>query len=351
MLLLSLLTGAHAAPPLHLANGRRPGGATTDVHIREGRFVDGASSEGVSPIDLAGAFVVPGLVDSHVHLTFWPVAEQLLDAGVVAAVDLAAPETALASPAPLQLLASGPMLTATGGYPTTSWGRDGYGLEVGDADAAKAAVDRLHRAGARIAKIPLDRGPSLDAPTLQAAVEQAHAHGMKVVAHAMNDDTALRAAAAGVDVLAHTPVGPMSDEAVAAWAQPHRAVISTLTAFGASDDAVDNLRRLHQAHARILYGTDLGNRRVAGVDAEELRLLRQVGLSPAEILASCTTLPAEVWGLEGIGSFTPGAPAHLLVLPSDPLEDPTVLARPRAVYVHGQRRGPKPLGPRDTSKD
>ncbi len=340
MLLLSLLMGAHGSPALHLTNGLRPGGTPMDVHIQEGRFVDGVSSADFEAIDLAGATVVPGLVDSHVHLTYWPVAEQLLDAGIVAAVDLAAPESALATPASLEPTASGPMLTATGGYPTASWGRDGYGLQVDTADAARAAVDRLHRLGARILKVPLDHGPTLDEPTLRAAVEQAHGHGMKAVAHAMGDDAALRAAAAGFDVLAHTPVGPMSDEAVAAWSQPTRAVISTLTAFGASDDAIDNLRRLHDADARILYGTDLGNRRVAGVDAEELQLLRKAGLSPAELLASCTTLPAEVWGLVGVGRIVPGTPAHLLVLPGDPLEDPTVLARPRSVYVHGQRRGP-----------
>jgi imidazolonepropionase-like amidohydrolase len=166
---------------------------------------------------------------------------------------------------------------------------------------------------------------------------------MRVVAHAMDDPSARRAADAGVDILAHTPVRPLSDEAVAAWARPERAVISSLTAFGAGADALTNLRRLHEAGARILYGTDLGNRRVAGVDAEELRLLSQVGLSPGEILAACTHLPAAVWGLEGLGQLAPGAPAHFLVLDGDPHDDPTLLARPRAVYIGGHRRRPRTI--------
>ncbi len=312
---------ALAAPVL----ARLPGGAPLELAVADGRFAT------VDPIDLDGAYVVPGLVDSHVHLAYWPVADRLLDAGIVATVDLAAPE-----PDP-HGVSSGPMLTAPGGYPTTSWGRDGYGREVRTPAEARAAVDALNKAGARVLKVPLDHGPTLDDPTLAAAVERAHHHGMKAVAHAMEDASARRAADAGFDVLAHTPTGPLADATVTAWARPDRAVISTLTAFGASPSAVDNLRRLHAAHARILYGTDLGNRRVAGIDADELVLLQSIGMSPAEILAACTTLPAEVWGLD-VGTLAPGAPAHVLVLDADPLGDPLQLARPRAVWVHGTPR-------------
>jgi len=329
-----LLEALALAAPTHYTGALLPGGVPVELYVEEGRFVEAAP--GGHEVDLDGAYVVPGLIDSHVHLSYWPVADELLDAGVVAAVDLAAPEASLGASSPLTLVASGPMLTAPAGYPTTSWGRGGYGLELRSPEEARHAVDRLHGAGARLMKVPLDHGPTLDEPTLRAAVERAHHHGMVAVAHAMSDASALRAHRAGIDVLAHTPTSPLSEEAVAAWAQPERAVISTLTAFRAGDAAVDNLRRLHEAGARILYGTDLGNRRVAGVDTRELQLLARIGMSPQEVLTACTTLPAEVWGLDH--DLAPGRPATFVALPADPHRDPAVLGQARAVYLQGQPR-------------
>jgi hypothetical protein len=61
----------------------------------------------------------PPIIDSHVHLAYWPVADQLVAQGVGAVVDLGAPEATLGAPAPpaLQVIAAGPMLTHPGGYP------------------------------------------------------------------------------------------------------------------------------------------------------------------------------------------------------------------------------------------
>ena len=59
----------------------------------------------------------PTIVDSHVHLAFYQVADQLAEHGVRAAVDLAAPERALGKKYPLIVIQSGPMLTRPGGYP------------------------------------------------------------------------------------------------------------------------------------------------------------------------------------------------------------------------------------------
>jgi imidazolonepropionase-like amidohydrolase len=119
---------------------------------------------------------------------------------------------------------------------------------------------------------------------------------LPVACHALGDRDAAAAAAAGCDVLAHTPVEPLAGTTIDAWRG--KTVISTLMAFGGGDDAVDNLRRLHDAGVTVLYGTDLGNRRVAGVDDDELRLLGDAGLDDDEIRASMTTAPIAFWKLE-----------------------------------------------------
>ena len=75
-------------------------------------------------------------------------------------------------------------------------------------------------------------------------------------------------------------------------------MISTLAAFGGSDEAIDNLRRLHAAGVTVLYGTDLGNLRIEGPSQDEIALLRRAGLTTEEITAAMSTVPARFWGFE-----------------------------------------------------
>ncbi len=90
----------------------------------------------------------------------------------------------------------------------------------------------------------------------------------------------------------------------------------------------------------VLYGTDLGNSPVLGIDTDELALLRRAGLSPQEVLDAATARPAAFWGLSDLGALEPGHAASLLVLDEDPLEDPSTLARPWAVWAEGLRLDP-----------
>jgi hypothetical protein len=278
----------------------------------------------------------PPIVDSHVHLAYFPVGADLAAHGVLAVVDLAAPERTLAAlgarawppTTPTQLtvppliIAAGPMLTHPGGYPLDAWGADGYGVGCGDAACVRATIDRLAREGAGVVKLALDRD-GLDPELVPVAVAAAHAHHLRVAAHALSEASVARAAAAGVDVLAHTPVEPLSDATVDAWRG--RAVISTLAAFGGSASTLDNLRRLRAAGVTVLYGTDLGNVRERGPSADEVGLLRGAGLDDAAITAAMTTTPIAYWGLHFDPSKT------YLTLDGDPRQDVRVLLHPRRV--------------------
>jgi imidazolonepropionase-like amidohydrolase len=152
----------------------------------------------------------------------------------------------------------------------------------------------------------------------------------------LSDADAARAAAAGVDGLAHTPVAPLSEATVAAWSGGF--VISTLGAFGGSAATIDNLRRLRGAGAAVLYGTDFGNTTVAGIDARELTLLGQAGLDGRAIADALGPTPAQIWGLADAGAIRVGAPASFLLLAADPSVDPSVWARPDAVWFAGEAR-------------
>jgi imidazolonepropionase-like amidohydrolase len=261
--------------------------------------------------------------------------DRLAAAGLAAVVDLAAPRVRLDGR--LRVIASGPMLTSPGGYPLDSWGKGddgiGYGIGCGDAACVTAAIERLARQGAGLIKLALDEG-GLDPALAPAAVAAAHARRLRVAVHALTDRAARLAAAAGADLLAHTPVEPLRPETIAAWGG--RAVISTLAAFGGGPAAIANLRALRAAGATVLYGTDMGNLRDAGPSATELALLRAAGLDDAAITDAMTTAPARYWGLP-FGALAAGDDASLLVLDRDPRADATALLAPRAVWLRGSR--------------
>ena len=95
---------------------------------------------------------------------------------------------------------------------------------------------------------------------------------------------------------------------------------------------------LHAGGARILAGTDAGIGRTApGASmADELALLVAAGLSPADALRAATTSAAEYLGLEGeIGVIAPGARADLVILDGNPLEDVGAVRLVRGVVLRG----------------
>jgi imidazolonepropionase-like amidohydrolase len=322
-----------------LRGGTVVGLGKLDVALRNGKIAEMGPGvgAGLPVVDITGSFVVPAFVDSHVHFAYLDRVAAMADGGIAAAVDMAAPLESIGRPTPpIRVLWSGPMVTAVGGYPLNSWGAAGYGWPCTTPADATSAVDLLKAAGAGLIKLPVTEAPQLDDAALAAAASEAHASGLKVASHALGDVEAARAAAAGADLLAHTPVEPLSDATVAAWAG--KTVVSTLRAFGGSADAIENLRRLRAAGTVVLYGTDFGNTRTTGIDGEEVALMVAAGMNGRAILDAGTKIPAAYWGWTDLGAVEPGKPASLLVLPRDPLVDPSVLARPDQVWIGGVRR-------------
>ncbi len=297
-----------------------------------GEASGGSSHAGATPVEV-GHVHWPPIIDSHVHVTYWPIADRLPATGIAAVVDLAAPERTLrarraaGSGGPI-VIAAGPMLTRPDGYPLDAWGSDGYGIGCAEAACVHRTIDRLAGEGARVIKLALGND-GLDPALVPVAVTAAHAHHLKVAAHALDDASARLAGDAGVDILAHTPVAPLSDATIASWRG--RTVISTLAAFGGGASAIENLRRLRASGCLVLYGTDLGNLRDAGPSADEIALLARAGLDDAAITAAMTTDPARFWGLH----IDPRD--SYLVLDRDPRRSARALIAPREVWSHHRR--------------
>jgi imidazolonepropionase-like amidohydrolase len=296
--------------------------------------------------ELAGDwFLMPGVVDHHVHIRLSDPAA-VLAGGVTSVRDLGwAPDeifpladisqaTDFDGPA---ITAVGPFITAVGGYPShAGWCPPGGGIEVRGPEEAAAAVERVADLDPAAIKVALnaEAGPTLTDAELVQVCDAAHAHDLRVTAHVQGTGQAERALGGGVDELAHAPwTERLSDELIAAIAR-RMTMVSTLDiqSYGRRtpqlDVALDNLRRFVQAGGRVRYGTDLGNGAIPpGIHIREAVLLANAGMSPEAVLTAMTG-----WRLRD------GAPGDLLALAGNPLEDLRALGDVRLVIRAGRLR-------------
>jgi imidazolonepropionase-like amidohydrolase len=313
---------------------------------RVGPVGEVAVPDGAAVVDGTGASLLPGFVDAHVHLDFYPPA-QVLAGGVTTVRDLGWPPRRLAAlreiaatrGASPRLLAAGQILTVPGGYPTRApWAPPGTARPVEGAAAAARAAAELAEAGAAVIKVALDDrvGPTLPGPVLAAVVAAAAERGLGVTAHVGGAAEAAKALAAGVGELAHWPFDPagLPEALVDALAE---AVVAVPTLhIDPSPARRAGTRRFVARGGRVVYGTDLGNQGPPpGVDVAELRLLVEAGLSPGQALAAATSVAATHLGLDDAGRIAPGARADLLLVDGDPMSDLGALERVRLVARGG----------------
>ena len=98
------------------------------------------------------------------------------------------------------------------------------------------------------------------------------------------------------------------------------------------------LKKLHEAGVNLVCGTDSGiGITVPGVSLhQELALYREAGLSNYETLKTATINASRVHQkLNAVGSIEEGKVANLLLLDANPMEDLSLLRDPAAVFVNG----------------
>jgi imidazolonepropionase-like amidohydrolase len=177
-----------------------------------------------------------------------------------------------------------------------------------------------------------EAGPTPSDAALAAICDAARAAELPVTAHAQGRGQVERALGAGVDELAHTPwTDRLSDEVLQTAASRLR-IVSTLDILSFGRDtpeirtALDNLRRFHVAGGTIVYGTDLGNGSIPpGIHDREARLMVEAGMESEEVLEAMIRAPLE-----------PGAPADLIALAGNPLDDLATLDDVRLVVRAGR---------------
>jgi imidazolonepropionase-like amidohydrolase len=393
-----LLHGGHVFD----GTGSPPGRA--DVVIADGRIVDvGPGLDGDVVVDVAGATILPGFFDCHVHVTvsgvdlmdrlsrpfsyqFYAAARNLeatLATGVTTVRDAGGADLGIQQavaeglvPGPHLLLAVN-IVGQTGGH-TDGWFPSGFDLPIilphpGRPAATADGVDELRkvvrsllRAGADVIKICTTGGvlSPRDDPThtqfspaeIEVVVAEAAAAGRVVMAHAQGTAGIKNAVRAGVRSIEHGIY--LDEEAIdlmlahETWLVPTlvapRAVLAAAAA-GASlpQTVVAKAREVAEAHvesvrAAVTAGVNLAMGTDSGVgphghNLDELMLMQECGMTPAQVLAAATSSAARLCGLQDrTGRVAPGLAADLVVVEGDALELPGLRERIRQVWQDGR---------------
>jgi imidazolonepropionase-like amidohydrolase len=349
-----------------------------------GRRPDVAVPRGATVVDCAGATVLAGFWNSHVHFIAPQLrqaatapAPQLADVlramltsyGVVHAVDTGSYlEDTLALRRRIESgeIAGPSILTAGSGFAPVG-GSPYYILparlpELTDAARAAQLVEATLDSGADIVKLFTGSFAQRDSiivmpvEVVRAATDTAHRRGKLVFAHPSNSAGARAAIEGGVDVLAHTFPTELDrrpwDRALPAMMQERRmSLVPTLKLFpselrrvGLPDNVVTlvlgnaqaQLRAFADLGGQVLFGTDVGY--LSDYDpTDEYVYLQQAGLSYAQILASLTTAPAARLGAAArTGRLAPGLDADIVVVDGDPAADVRALTRVRSTLRRGR---------------
>jgi imidazolonepropionase-like amidohydrolase len=375
------------------------------ILVRDGRIeAIGPASSVRAPadarvIDLAGTFVVPGLISAHAHVSdvngLQPRASTLENTlrqlgvfaryGITTVWSLGGEQTpafearaAQSSPSldRARIYVSGPVIAAA----TAAEARKAVArVAAMQPDAIKIRVDdQLGTA----AKMPPE--------VYRTVIDEAHARGLRVAVHIFYLDDAKAVLRAGADAIVHSVRDrDIDEEFIALMKTRGAAYVPTLTrelstfvyetapAFFAdpfflreADAAVvarlqepgrqavmresvaaqrykaglevakRNLKKASDAGVLVAMGTDSGpspERFIGYFEHLEMEMMAEAGLTPAAVLRAATADAARAMQIDDLGALTPGAWADFVALDGDPRVDIRATRAISSVWIAGNQ--------------
>jgi imidazolonepropionase-like amidohydrolase len=387
---LAATTVIHAG---HLiAEPGKPALANQSVVIEDGRIT--AVKDGFVPgdkvIELPNAWVIPGLIDMHTHvsgqlaldqptgpqiamafmgrpaervLATIPKLKTLLMEGFTTIRNLGDPTSTTYAlrdavergwvAGPRMLVSEAQISVAGGDFDPSQWDVrsdlepyvTGRGNCSGAVECTKVVRQEIRR-GADVVKFR-QSGIGVEDPKIaqvespeeiNAIISTAHQLDRRVAVHVDGSPQFLHEVIeAGADTIEH---GPLDDQAIILMKKHGTSFTPTVLAAKMIDyrfkDAMDGLGKAYRAGVPIIFGTDLG---IFGPEHthEEFALMQQAGLPTAEVLRAATVNAANALGRPDLGSIAPGKVADIVALKVDPLANADNLAQAdKVVFVMTQ---------------
>lgn len=345
--------------------------------------------QGALLIDLSEYTVLPGLIDAHVHLLDdadeqgyrglsvsipdaaikgVKNAKITLEAGFTSARVVGAPgygDVALRNAIDSgdvigpRLVVAGPPVGMTGGHCSdgnllpSEYDYTGEGVADGPW-AARAMVRRNLKYGVDMIKTcstggVLSKGTKVGASQytleeLEALVDEAHIHGLKVASHAHGTEGILNAIKAGVDSVEHASF--IDEEGIRLAKRNGTTLVMDIyvTDFILSEGAAagmleeslekerlvgqrqrDNFREAHQAGVNIVFGTDAAVY-PHGQNARQFAIMVQYGMTSWEALQAATIKASALLGTDAnTGTLETGKYADIIAVEGDVLDDVSLL--------------------------
>ena len=334
-------------------------------------------------LDLSGQFVLPGLIDAHVHLSgsgeadsqfgaddgamilkILSNAQKNLAAGITTVRDLGGWNE-------LEFIVrdwirrdefTGPRLCLAGRFISiTEAGAEYYkGMyRVADGvDEVRKAVREQVKNGADVIKMGVTGAVLVESGSpgatqfnvdeMQALVDESRKFGRRVAMHAHGVDGIRKAVNAGVDTLEHGTYLYQDLQVIETMAQRNIFLVPTLKVgwdiILANDpnipewimeknkstqgDAIRSLKMAYEAGVPIAMGSDVGTPlNYHGENALEIYWMQQAGLSAMDAIVAATGNAARALGWDSwLGTLAPGKVADLIVMDTNPLDDLRLLA-------------------------
>jgi imidazolonepropionase-like amidohydrolase len=369
------------------------------VTVREGRIVEVRDASGaVAPdgaLDLNGRFVLPGLIDSHIHLgedpkmlaEFAPpkpaqgeeprprelvyfvlanAAREFLRAGITTIRDVGCYDDnaitlreaiRLGMTAGPRVLSCGRIVSATA--PGSRLFTSMYEEANGPWEMRRCVRNQLKRGadyikvmagGARSVTREDPERAQLTTEEMDALVDEAHRLGLRVAAHAEGLGAVRLAVEAGVDTIEHGLSLHRAPDLLDGMAQRGAVLVPTLTTFHDVGERfaelfaprlVEQAKRQREEAYRTLTAAHKAGVILAmgfdsgppGADAHELVRMVEGGLTSYEAITAATSGSASALGLDDVGTIEPGKRADLVVLDGDPLNDIRTLTLAENIWM------------------